>query len=101
LGLIQRSCKRFKSGAEYVPFYVSCNLDKVTCMAQPVEQFATDWTAEGANSSMGVIFCAYPDRPGVRPSLLHNRYRLSYRGVKRPMVALTTHHHLAPSLNRE
>jgi hypothetical protein len=37
---------------------VSCNLDNVAGMAQSVEQFATDWTGEGANSGESVIFRA-------------------------------------------
>jgi hypothetical protein len=48
---------------DYVSFYVSCNLDKVTGMAQSVKIIATDWTVEGANSDEEVIFCDCPDRP--------------------------------------
>jgi hypothetical protein len=67
---------------------VSCNLEKVTGMAQSVEQFATDWTVEGANSGEGVIFLACPLRSGGRPSLLHNGYRLFYREGKAAWVGV-------------
>jgi hypothetical protein len=87
--------------ASLFKIFVSCNVVKVTGMAQTVEQFASDWRVEGASSGEGVIFRACPLQPGGRPSDLHNGYRLAYRGVKRPGVALTTHRHLALRLNRD
>jgi hypothetical protein len=39
----------------------------------------------------GEIFRICPDRPWGPPSLPYNVYRVSFTGVKRPGVALTTH----------
>jgi len=42
------------------------------------------WTVWGSNPSRGVIFCTHPDQPWGPTSLLHNRDRVSFLGVKRP-----------------
>jgi len=42
------------------------------------------WTDQGLNPGVGEIFLTCPDWPRGPPSLLHNRYRVSFSGVKRP-----------------
>jgi len=47
------------------------------------------------NSGGGEIFRAFPERLCGPPSSLHNEYLISFPGVKRPGMALTTHLHLS------
>ena len=42
------------------------------------------WTFWGSNPGGGEIFRTCPDWPWSPPSLLHNGYRISFPGVKRP-----------------
>jgi hypothetical protein len=42
------------------------------------------WTVRGSNPGGSEIFLTRPDRPWGPPSLLHNGYRVSFSGVKRP-----------------
>jgi len=53
-------------------------------IVQPVYRLPTGWTVRGSNPGGGEIFRALPDEPRGPPSLLHNRYRVSFLGVKRP-----------------
>jgi hypothetical protein len=53
-------------------------------IAQSVQRLATGWTVRGSNPGGGEIFRSHPDRPWGLPSLLYNRYRVSFPGVKRP-----------------
>jgi hypothetical protein len=41
-------------------------------------------SVQGSKFGGGQIFCTRTDRPCGPPSLLHNRYRISFPGVKRP-----------------
>jgi hypothetical protein len=45
----------------------------------------------GIESSWGEIFRSRPDWPWVPPSLLYNGYPVSFPGVRRPGLALTSH----------
>ena len=45
---------------------------------------ATSWTVMGSNPGGGEIFHTHPDRSWGPVSLLHNGYRVSFPGVKRP-----------------
>jgi hypothetical protein len=53
-------------------------------IAQSVQWLATGWTVRGSNTGGGEIFSSRPDRPLGLISLLYNRYRVSFLGVKRP-----------------
>jgi hypothetical protein len=53
-------------------------------IAQPVQQLATGWAVWGSNPGGRGIFAMLPDRPWGLPSFLHNSYRTSFPGIKRP-----------------
>jgi hypothetical protein len=53
-------------------------------MALSVYRPATGWTVRGSNPGEGEIFRTLPDLPWGPPSLLCNRYRVSFPRVKRP-----------------
>jgi hypothetical protein len=55
-----------------------------TGIPQSVQRLATGWTVRGSNPGGGEIFRTRPDRPWGPPSLLYNRYRVSFLGIKRP-----------------
>jgi hypothetical protein len=59
------------------------------------------WTVRGSNPSGGKIFRTRPDRPWGPTCLLHNGYRDSLPGVKRPARGVDHPPHLAPRLKRE
>jgi hypothetical protein len=52
-------------------------------------------------SRLSEIFRTRPDRPWGPPSLLHNGYRVSFPGVKRPGRFVNHPPHLAPRLKKE
>jgi hypothetical protein len=70
-------------------------------IAQSVQRLATGWTVRGSNPGGGDILRSRPDRPWGPSSLLYNGYRVSFPGVKRRGVELTTHPHIAPGLKKE
>jgi hypothetical protein len=45
-------------------------------------RIAMAWTVQGLNSIGGVIFCACQDGPWGPPSLLYNRYWVSFKEVQ-------------------
>ena len=53
-------------------------------IAQSVRRLATGWRVLGSNPGGGKIFRTRPDRPWGPCILLHNGYRVSVPGVKRP-----------------
>jgi hypothetical protein len=69
----------------------------------------------GRDSSVGIATSDWLDGPEIEsrwgrdflhwplgpPSLLYNGYRISFPGVKRPGLALTTHTHQTPRLKKE
>ena len=55
----------------------------------------------GSNTGGGEIFRTRPDRPWGPPSLLQNVHRISFPGLKRLGVAMTTNPHLAARLKKE
>jgi len=55
----------------------------------------------GSNPGGGEIFRTRPDRPWGPPSLLYNRYRVSFLGVKRSRRGVDHQPHLAPRLKSE
>jgi hypothetical protein len=65
-----------------------------------VFRLATGWTVRGSYSSGGEIFRTRPGRPWGPPSLLCNKYRVSFPGVKRPGRGVD-HPPLAPRLKKE
>jgi hypothetical protein len=50
----------------------------------PGYSLSTSWTVRGSNPGGGEIFSSRPDRPWGPPSLLYNRYQVSFPWVKRP-----------------
>ena len=68
-------------------FKISICWDKVfwwTGIAESVWRLATSWTGWGSNPGWGEISRTRLDRPWGPPSLLHNGYRVSCPGLKRP-----------------
>jgi hypothetical protein len=61
---------------------------------------ATGWTVRGSNPGGGEIFLTRPDRPWGSPSLLYNRYRVSFPGVKRPGRGVNHPPNLTPRLKK-
>jgi hypothetical protein len=64
--------------------YVGKNIAKRAVIAHPGERLAMGWTVRESNSAGGETFRTRPFRPWDPPSLLHNGYRVSYPGIKRP-----------------
>ena len=53
-------------------------------VAYSVLRLATGWTVWGSNPGWGETFRTWPDRPWGLSSFLHNQYRVSFPGLKRP-----------------
>jgi hypothetical protein len=68
-------------------------------IAQSAKRLATAWTIRVWNPGGGQIFRTRPDRPWGPPSLLYNRYRASFPGVKRPGRGIDHPPHLMPRLH--
>ena len=59
------------------------------------------WRIRGSNPGEGEIFRTRSDRPWGPPSLLYDRYRVSFPGVKRPGRGVDYPPHLTPRLKKE
>jgi hypothetical protein len=59
------------------------------------------WAVRGSNPGGGDIFRTRPDRPWGPPSLLHNRYQVSFPGVEWLGCGVDHLPHLAQSLKKE
>jgi hypothetical protein len=59
------------------------------------------WTVRVTNPVVGKILCTGPDRPWDPPSLLHNGYRVSFRGQSERGVEFTTHNYPESMLKKE
>jgi hypothetical protein len=53
-------------------------------IAQSVSRLATGWMVRGSNPGGDEVFCTCLDRSCGPLNLLHNGYRVSFSGVKRP-----------------
>ena len=70
-------------------------------IAQSVQRLATGWTVRGWIPGAGEISRTRPDRPWGPPSLLYNRYWVSFPGVKQPESGVDHPLHLAQRLKKE
>jgi hypothetical protein len=70
-------------------------------IAQSVKRLSKGWDVLGSNPGRCEILRTRPDRPWGSASLLHNAYRISFTGVKRPGRGADHPPHPAPRLKEE
>jgi hypothetical protein len=73
----------------------TCQLDLPACKLSSLQRdfrplgryssVATGWIVRWSNPGGGEVFPARPNRPRGLPNLIHNWYRVSFLGVKRPV----------------
>ena len=70
-------------------------------ITQSVKRLSKGWEVLGSNPGRCEILRTRPDRPWGSASLLHNPYRISFTGVKRPRRGVDHPPHPAPRLEEE